>query len=392
MAEEAEEVGNFRKLQPPPFVAGKLEAASAHFVAAKSAAMPHGLDEKTVEKTLTNYFMRFFLGSAAVQATLRPGLHQRQLEDVCDVVVPEPAAAAASSGGSSGGSGDSVGGAAAAAGANGAAARVAAALAKVERHRWAPKAKRVRDEDAINLAKGVGPVLLPLSVYRAVLAELAPVLRPGAIMLDTPCGSGYLSVVASYLVEPAGYVAGEEPLEQVADFALKCLEKEPGHLARFELGLVKLHRGDGLHGYNGVLFDAIAVTAKCDDATLARYASMLRPGGRLVAFRAAADGASAEMLAIDRVIGNEPRGSGGLACRVVLGGVKCVLRNAAPLDVWKLYRERLAADSAVRLGSYPFATEAQPVYEEINAEYPGVRCLCHTPPARCRRSKETTRR
>ena len=81
MAEEAEEVGNFRKLQPPPFVAGKLEAASAHFVAAKSAAMPHGLDEKTVEKTLTNYFMRFFLGSAAVQATLRPGLHQRQLEE-----------------------------------------------------------------------------------------------------------------------------------------------------------------------------------------------------------------------------------------------------------------------------------------------------------------------
>ena len=51
MAEEAEEVGNFRKLQPPPFVAGKLEAASAHFVAAKSAAMPHGLDEKTVEKS-----------------------------------------------------------------------------------------------------------------------------------------------------------------------------------------------------------------------------------------------------------------------------------------------------------------------------------------------------
>ena len=250
----------------------------------------------------------------------------------------------------------------------------------------------MRDEDAINLAKGVGPVLLPLSVYRAVFAELAPVLRPGAIMLDTPCGSGYLSVVASYLVEPAGYVAGEEPLEQVADFALKCLEKEPGHLARFELGLVKLHRGDGLHGYNGVLSDAIAVTAKCDDATLARYASMLRPGGRLVAFRAAADGASAEMLAIDRVIGNEPRGGGGLACRVVLGGVKCALRNAAPLDVWKLYRERLAADSAVRLGSYPFATEAQPVYEEINAEYPGVRCLCHTPPARCRRSKETTRR
>ena len=98
------------------------------------------------------------------------------------------------------------------------------------------------------------------------------------------------------------------------------------------------------------------------------------------------------MLAIDRVIGNEPRGGGGLACRVVLGGVKCALRNAAPLDVWKLYRERLAADSAVRLGSYPFATEAQPVYEEINAEYPGVRCLCHTPPARCRRSKETTRR
>ena len=35
-------------------------------------------------------------------------------------------------------------------------------------------------------------------------------------MLDTPCGSGYLSVVASYLVEPASYVAGEEPLEQVA--------------------------------------------------------------------------------------------------------------------------------------------------------------------------------
>ena len=77
---------------------------------------------------------------------------------------------------------------------------------------------------------------------------------------------------------------------------------------------------------------------------------------------------------------------------VATSRARCVLRNAAPLDVWKLYRERLAADSAVRLGSYPFATEAQPVYEEINAEYPGVRCLCHTPPARCRRSKETTRR
>ena len=93
-----------------------------------------------------------------------------------------------------------------------------------------------------------------------------------------------------------------------------------------------------------------------------------------------------------RDLGFSSPGGGGLACRVVLGGVKCALRNAAPLDVWKLYRERLAADSAVRLGSYPFATEAQPVYEEINAEYPGVRCLCHTPPARCRRSKETTRR
>ena len=73
MAEEAEEVGNFRKLQPPPFVAGKLEAASARFDAAKSAAMPHGLDEKTVEKTLTNYFMRFFLGSASAAGNAAPG-------------------------------------------------------------------------------------------------------------------------------------------------------------------------------------------------------------------------------------------------------------------------------------------------------------------------------
>ena len=263
--------------------------------------MPHGLDEKTVEKTLDKLLHAFF-GSAAVQATLRLGLHQRQLEDVCDVVVPEPAAAAASGGGSSGGSGDSVGGAAGGRRQRRSGA-VAAALAKVERHRWAPKAKRVRDEDAINLAKGVGPVLLPLSVHRAVLAELAPVLRPGAICSTRRAAAGTSRSWRPTSLSPPATWPARNPWSRLR-ISRSSASRRSLATSRFELGLVKLHRGDGLHGYNGVL-DAIAVTAKCDDATLARHASMLRPGGRLVAFRAAADGASAEMLAIDRVIGND---------------------------------------------------------------------------------------
>ena len=170
------------------------------------------------------------------QATLRPGLHQRQLEDVCDVVVPEPAAAAASSGGSSGGSAIASAAVAPAAGANGAAARVAAALAKVERHRWAPKAKRVRDEDAINLAKGVDPVLLPLSVYRAVLAELAPVLGPARSCSTRRAAAGTSRSWRPTSLSPPATWPARNPLEQVADFALKCLE-EGLATSRFELGL-----------------------------------------------------------------------------------------------------------------------------------------------------------
>ena len=193
----------------------------------------------------------------------------------CDVVVPEPAAAAASSGGSSGGSGDSVGGAAAAAGANGAAARVAAALAKVERHREREGEARAGRRHTHTHAKRTHT---PFCCRSRCTVPCSPSWRqcsgPARSCSTRRAAAGTSRSWRPTSLSPPATWPARNSLEQVADFALKCLEKEPGHLARFELGLVKLHRGDGLHGYNGVLFDAIAVTAKCDDATLARYASM----------------------------------------------------------------------------------------------------------------------
>ena len=81
----------------------------------------------------------------------------------------------------------------------------------LERHRTAEPhwndsrdARYLNDSRVAHLAAG-GYVFENLSVYMTMTNLLSPVLRrPGAVVLDVGCGTGFLTMVLAHLVAPRG--------------------------------------------------------------------------------------------------------------------------------------------------------------------------------------------
>lgn len=148
--------------------------------------------------------------------------------------------------------------------------RVAAALAKVQRHRFVP------DSEApyayINRPRPIGhgqTISQPFIV--AIMTELLD-LAPGDRVLEIGTGSGYQAAI---LAEVAGAVFTIEVVEELAKTAAERL-KRLGYVG------VEVRHGDGYKGWpEKAPFDAIVVTAAPERIPEA-LVEQLKPGGRLV--------------------------------------------------------------------------------------------------------------
>jgi protein-L-isoaspartate(D-aspartate) O-methyltransferase len=148
--------------------------------------------------------------------------------------------------------------------------RVAAALAKVQRHRFVP------DPEApfayINRPRPIGhgqTISQPFIV--AIMTELLD-LASGDRVLEIGTGSGYQAAI---LAEVASAVFTIEVVEELAKTAAERLK-------RYGYAGVEVRHGDGYKGWpERAPFDAIIVTAAPERIPEA-LVEQLKPGGRLV--------------------------------------------------------------------------------------------------------------
>ena len=128
--------------------------------------------------------------------------------------------------------------------------RVLAAMNKVPRHEFVPKAQRARAYDDRPLPIGEGQTISQPYIV-AFMAEVAD-LGPDSKVLEIGTGSGYGAAVLAQVAKEVYTIEILEPLAKRADETLK------------RLGYANVHvkHGDGYRGWpEQAPFDAIVVTA-----------------------------------------------------------------------------------------------------------------------------------
>jgi len=105
-------------------------------------------------------------------------------------------------------------------------------------------------------------------------------IKPGAKVLDVGCGSGYLCVIFSHMMNDTGLVVGIEHIRELAELSVVNISKSYKHL--LEKGIVKIFEGDGRYGCKEFgPYDAINVGAVASQPPQPLL-DQLAFGGRLV--------------------------------------------------------------------------------------------------------------
>jgi protein-L-isoaspartate(D-aspartate) O-methyltransferase len=147
---------------------------------------------------------------------------------------------------------------------------VRAALGKVERHRFVPKAQQSMAYRNQPLPIGGGQTISQPYIVALSTDLLQP--KPGHIVLEVGTGSGYQ---AAMLAEVVSQVYTIELLEDLGRSAA-------GRLAELGYRNVEVRIGDGYAGWpEQAPFDGIVVTAAAPKIPSALVAQ-LKPGGRMV--------------------------------------------------------------------------------------------------------------
>ncbi|KAK9317465.1 protein-L-isoaspartate O-methyltransferase [Lipomyces starkeyi] len=137
--------------------------------------------------------------------------------------------------------------------------RIIAAMKATDRAHFSPR----RPYDDAPQSLGFGATISAPHMHAHALESLAPMLRPGASVLDIGSGSGYLVAVFSKLVRPGGKVVGVEHIKELNEAAERRFVASEGTLAKelVQKGEVVFKTADGRRGCPGEKFDAIHVGA-----------------------------------------------------------------------------------------------------------------------------------
>ncbi len=149
-------------------------------------------------------------------------------------------------------------------------ARVLAALGKVPRQEFVPKALQAEAYQDGPLPIGHGQTIS--QPYVVAFMTEALVLRPRDRVLEVGTGSGYQAAVLAGLVAEVFSIELVEPLAHRAEADLR----------RLGYGNVKVRAGDGYRGWpEAAPFDAILVTCAPDEVPEA-LVEQLKLGGRMI--------------------------------------------------------------------------------------------------------------
>jgi protein-L-isoaspartate(D-aspartate) O-methyltransferase len=150
------------------------------------------------------------------------------------------------------------------------ASRVLAALGRVPRHEFVPKAERDRAYRNEPLPIGYGQTISQPYIVAVMTDLLDP--RPGDRVLEVGTGSGYQAAVLAELVKEVYTIEIIKPLALAARERLKALGYDN----------VTVRIGDGYYGWpEKGPFDGIVVTAAAGHIPPPLLAQ-LKPGGRMV--------------------------------------------------------------------------------------------------------------
>ena len=148
--------------------------------------------------------------------------------------------------------------------------RVLAALGKVPRHEFVPRAERDRAYFNEPLPIGHGQTISQPYIVAVMTDLLDP--KPGDRVLEIGTGSGYQAAVLAELVKAVYTIEIIEPLGRAAAERLHALD----------YANVATRIGDGYYGWpEQAPFDGIVVTAAADHVPPPLLAQ-LKPGGRMV--------------------------------------------------------------------------------------------------------------
>ncbi|KAJ8099933.1 protein-L-isoaspartate O-methyltransferase [Lipomyces tetrasporus] len=137
--------------------------------------------------------------------------------------------------------------------------RIIAAMKATDRAHYSPR----RPYDDCPQSLGFGATISAPHMHAHALESLAPMLKPGASVLDIGSGSGYLVAVFSRLVRPGGKVIGVEHIKELNEAAEKRFVADEGTVAKeiLQKGEVVFKTSDGRRGCPGEMFDVIHVGA-----------------------------------------------------------------------------------------------------------------------------------
>ena len=113
------------------------------------------------------------------------------------------------------------------------------------------------------------------------LEWLKDLILPGSTVLDVGCGSGYLSVCFSNLMNDSGLVVGIEHIPELVELSEKNIKKSHENLLK--TGRIRIVEGDGRLGCPAYApYNAIHVGASAQDSIPVALIDQLAPGGRMI--------------------------------------------------------------------------------------------------------------